>query len=135
MMMPYNMDYAMPSHQYHTTADMAANDLYSLHMATGPHDGGVGAVASGMQTHGDGSLGAESQLSQVVNLAGTLAPQQQQQLQQQQLQQQQQQQHQQQLQQQQQSLVGLSSVPKVKRQDRDLWAGTRFGPSVLTPFV
>lgn len=92
IMMPYNMEYSMPSHSYHG-ADMGASELYSLHMAAaGGHDAGS---AQG----GGESVAAESSVNQVIGLSN--APQGQQ------------------------SLVSLPApVAKVKRQDRDMWAGT-----------
>lgn len=86
IMMPYNMEYALPSHSYHST-DLGAHDLYSLQMS-----GGHEHVAS----HGLEGLAAESSISHIVNLHNATQPQ---------------------------GLVGLQSVAKVKRQDKDMWAG------------
>lgn len=86
IMMPYNMEYTLPSHSYHST-DLGASDIYSLQMSGG-HD----HVAS----HGLEGLAAESSLSHIVNLHNATQPQ---------------------------GLVGLQTVAKVKRQDKDMWAG------------
>lgn len=94
IMMPYNMEYALPSHAYHT--ELGNNDLYAMHMAAAA-SGHDPATAAAVANHGLESMTAESSLSHVVNLQnGTLG----------------------------QSIVGLQTVPKVKRQDREnLWAG------------
>lgn len=89
IMMPYNMEYTLPSHSYHT-GDLGANDLYSLHMAG--HDASSGSSHSGSE----GMTGAESALNHVVNLQNNTQGQQ---------------------------IVGLQTVAKVKRQDKDMWTG------------
>lgn len=105
--MPYNMEYALPSHSYHAGGaggDMSANELYSLHMAaagggTGGHEANGGVAnggAGGVVSNGLEGMTAESSLTHVVNLnnATQLG-----------------------------GFVGLQAVPKVKRQDKDMWAG------------
>lgn len=84
--MPYNMEYAIPSHSYHAEG----SDLYSLH---------VPANTEAITHHNPESMTAESNLNQVVNLQNNTNGQ---------------------------NLVGLQSVPKVKRQDRDIWTGKTF---------
>ncbi|KAJ6637626.1 hypothetical protein Bhyg_10357 [Pseudolycoriella hygida] len=93
IMMPYNMEYALPSHSYHSTSDLGASDLYSLHMS-----GGHEHVAP----HSLEGLAAESSISHIVNLHNATQPQ---------------------------GLVGLQTVTKVKRQDKDMWAGLRRKPA------
>lgn len=103
IMMPYNMEYALPS-SYHAAAsgapEMGANDLYSLHMAAaGAHEGG--GVGGGGE-----SLAAESSaLNHVINLNSGSS---------------------------QQQSVGVASLPLVpkERQDRDMWAGLRKRPLI-----
>lgn len=81
------MDYALPSHNYHTTADLNGGDLFSMPIqsgqeALGPHSLGIS---------GGEAIASESQLSQVVaNLNNATKGQ---------------------------ALVNVQSVPKVKRQD------------------
>lgn len=118
IMMPYNMEYALPSHAYHAAgggtagSDMSANELYSLHMAAagggqaggaaGGNDGNNGG-SGGVISNGGEGMTAESSLTHVVNLnnATQLG-----------------------------GFVGLQAVPKVKRQDKDMWAGNWYnGPN------
>lgn len=88
IMMPYNMEYAIPSHSYHG-GEMAGNELYSLHVPAG-HE----AIAQ--PHHIEGVAAAESTVNQVVNLQNATNGQ---------------------------TLAGLHAISKVKRQDRDIWAG------------
>lgn len=97
LMMPYNMEYALPSHNYHTATDMSGSDLFSVHLPSA-HD----ALSAAQSLGGpDGMTVNESQVNQVVTSLNNASKQQQQQ----------------------QVVAGLQSVPKVKRQD-DLWTGT-----------
>lgn len=87
------MDYALPSHNYHTTADFGGNDLFSQLQMPGTHD-----ALSAAQNIGGESLGSESQVNQVV---ANLNAQNKQNL----------------------ANAAAGQVPKVKRQDDQFWSG------------
>lgn len=95
VVLPYNMDYALPSHNYHTTAELNGNDLFSVQMPSAQE-----ALTAAHGLGGSESLAAESQVNQVVSQLGNASK------------------HQAAV------VAGLSmpSVPKVKRQD-DIWSG------------
>lgn len=92
--MPYNMEYALPSHNYHTATDMSGSDLFSVHLPSA-HDAMTAA-----QSLGDSMTVNESQVNQVVTSMNNAQKQQQQQA----------------------LAASLQAVPKVKRQD-DIWTG------------
>lgn len=98
LMLPYNMEYALPSHNYHTATDMSGSDLFSVHLPSA-HDALSAAQSLGAA---DGMTVNESQVNQVVSSLNNAQKQQQQQ---------------------QAIAAGLQAVPKVKRQD-DIWTGT-----------
>lgn len=81
------MDYALPSHNYHTTADINGGDLFSMPIGSGPDSLGTQSLGVG----GGESIAAESQVSQVVtNLSNATKGQ---------------------------TVVNVQQMPKVKRQD------------------
>lgn len=81
------MDYALPSHNYHTTADLNGADLFSVPISSGQE----GLNHHGLGIGGGESAAAESQVSPVVANINSLTKGQ--------------------------SVVGVQPVPKVKRQD------------------
>lgn len=91
------MEYALPSHNYHTATDMSGSDLFSVHLPS-PHD----ALTAAQNMNAAESMAVnESQVNQVVTSLNNAQKQQQQQ---------------------QALAASLQAVPKVKRQD-DIWTG------------
>lgn len=93
------MDYALPSHQYHTTAELGGSDLFSVPIQSAQeqinaHNLGL----AGVHGAGDQTIASESQINQVVANLNNAAKSQ--------------------------TLVNVPNVqvPKVKRQD-DVWTG------------
>lgn len=81
------MDYALPSHNYHTTAELNGGDLFSVPISSGQESLGPHSLGLG----GGEAIASESQISQVVaNLNNATKGQ---------------------------TVVSVQSVPKVKRQD------------------
>lgn len=66
--MPYNMEYALPSHNYHTTAELNGGDLFSMPLQqAGPEQLGAGAQQQAQAAAFSGeAIPAESQLNPVV---------------------------------------------------------------------
>lgn len=91
------MEYALPSHNYHTATDMSGTDLFSVHLPSA-HDALTAAQNLGAA---DSMSVNESQVNQVVTSLNNAQKQQQQQ---------------------QAMAASLQGVPKVKRQD-DIWTG------------
>lgn len=103
LVVPYNMEYALPSHNYHTTAELNGSDLFSMQLPQAATDqlsqfaAQPNAAASGLAE----SVAAESQVNPVVasyqtaqNKASQIT----------------------------QPIIGQPTVSKVKRQD-DIWTG------------
>jgi len=98
--LPYNMEYALPSHNYHTTAELNGGDLFSMPLQQAAHDVNVQPAAT--HTYSEQALApSESQLNQVIT--GFTAQQKSAQIQAQ-------------------PLVAAQPGAKVKRQD-DIWTG------------
>lgn len=66
VVMPYSMEYALPSQHYHTTADLTPNELYPVQLP-----GGQEAVLP--QTIGQESLNTDSSNNLVSSLANANA--------------------------------------------------------------
>lgn len=105
--LPYNMEYALPSHNYHATAELnSGNDLFSMPLQQSAQETFAAAVAAPLQPAAAASftaaeaLPAESQLNPIV---ASLAAQQKAQITQP-------------------ILNAQGTATKVKRQD-DIWTG------------
>lgn len=95
------MEYALPSHNYHTTAELNGGDLFSMPLQQAAHDA-VAVQPAATQTFSEAALApSESQLSPVIT--GYTAQQKSAQIQAQ-------------------PLVAAQPGAKVKRQD-DVWTG------------
>lgn len=94
------MEYALPSHNYHTTAELNGGDLFSMPLQQAAHDT-VAVQPAATQTFSEALAPSESQLNPVI--AGFTA---------------QQKAHVQQ------PLVTTTTGAKVKRQD-DVWTGKK----------
>jgi len=99
--LPYNMEYALPSHNYHTTAELNGGDLFSMPLQQAAQDSLAAQPQAQAATFTAEAVPAESQLNPVV--ASFTAQQKSAQITQ--------------------PILGSqSSAPKVKRQD-DIWTG------------
>lgn len=98
--LPYNMEYALPSHNYHTTAELNGGDLFSMPLQQAAHESVAAVQPAASNPFGAEALPAESQLSPVV---ASLTAQQKSHILQPQM-------------------VAAQTAPKVKRQD-DVWTG------------
>lgn len=65
LVVPYNMEYALPSHNYHTTAELNGSDLFSMQLPQSAADSLAIAQPHSAQL-GAESLAAESQMNPVV---------------------------------------------------------------------
>lgn len=101
--LPYNMEYALPSHNYHTTAELNGGDLFSMPLQQAAHDISVQPAAAHSFTS-EAIAQSESQMSPVV--ASLTAQQKSGQITQPFASQ----------------IASAQSAPKVKRQD-DIWTG------------
>lgn len=100
--LPYNMEYALPSHNYHTTAELNGGDLFSMPLQQSAQESLAAAAGQPAQAASFASaeaIPAESQLNPVV---ASLTAQQKAQMSQ--------------------PLLSAQGAPKVKRQD-DIWTG------------
>lgn len=101
--LPYNMEYALPSHNYHTTAELNGGDLFSMPLQQSAQESLAAAAAAQPQAAASyasaEAIPAESQLNPVV---ASLTAQQKAQLAQ--------------------PMLTQGGAPKVKRQD-DIWTG------------
>lgn len=59
------MEYALPSHNYHTTAELNGGDLFSMPLQQAAHDN-VALQPAGTQNFAAEALPSESQLSPVL---------------------------------------------------------------------
>lgn len=97
--LPYNMEYALPSHNYHTTAELNGGDLFSMPLQQAAQESLAAAAAQPQQYNAE-AIQAESQLNPVI---ASLTAQQKSQITQ--------------------PILGAqTNAPKVKRQD-DIWTG------------
>lgn len=96
--LPYNMEYALPSHNYHTTAELNGGDLFSMPLQQAAHDALSVQPAAAHTFTSEAIAPSESQLSPVV---ASLTAQQKSHLQ---------------------PMMGNIQTAKVKRQD-DIWTG------------
>lgn len=101
--LPYNMEYALPSHNYHTTAELNGGDLFSMPLQQSAQES-LAAAAAGQPQQAASfasaeAIPSESQLNPVV---ASLTAQQKAQMGQ--------------------PLLSAQGAPKVKRQD-DIWTG------------
>lgn len=65
--LPYNMEYALPSHNYHTTAELNGGDLFSMPLQQAAQDSLAAAQPQAQATaYSAESIPAESQLNPVV---------------------------------------------------------------------
>lgn len=103
------MEYALPSHNYHTTAELNGGDLFSMPLSQATHDA-VSAVQPAASHQYAESISSESQLNPIV---ASLNAQQKAHMQQ--------------------PMVAAQTAPKVKRQD-DVWTGS-FYSSLLDLFL
>lgn len=102
------MEYALPSHNYHTTAELNGGDLFSMPLQQAAHDGVSAIQPAASHQFAAEALPQESQLSPVI---ASLNAQQKAHMQ---------------------PMIAAQTAPKVKRQD-DVWTGS-FYSSLLGLF-
>lgn len=59
------MEYALPSHNYHTTAELNGGDLFSMPLQQAAHDA-VNVQPAATQTFSESLAPSESQINQVI---------------------------------------------------------------------